>query len=53
MDRDEAASAPPALPSAPAAPAENGGTRFMPGIRRELEGLLAELEQLQGLLRPR
>jgi len=33
-------------------PAENGA-RFKPGIRRELEGLLAELEQLRGLLQPR
>ena len=50
MDRDRAA---PAQPPAPTLPAENGGARFMPGIRRELEGLLAELKQLQGLLRPR
>ncbi|TAN60636.1 MAG: MerR family transcriptional regulator [Magnetospirillum sp.] len=40
-----------AAPDCP--PPTDAGASLKPGIRRELEGLLAELEQLRGLLQPR
>ncbi len=49
-DEPEAPAVVSPVPPAPG-PAEPG--RLAPGLRRELEGLLAELEQLRGLLQPR
>lgn len=62
-DEPEETEAPEELPSAVDDAGDDGGTNgagevppkeaFSPEARRELEGLLAELEQLRGLLQPR